>query len=131
MLRSALRPVVAVASIAAAPGCAPERAVYADRPFCATPVPLTASAGPAPTFSWPGGCRVWALRVEDAGSRAVLWSTGKDDESLDGPVTYGRAPAGASVGGAAEPLHVGRSYRGVLVQRSEGGRVLAEITFSP
>src|SRR4051812_13727238 len=112
-------------------GCSSENIVYADRPFCPAGLQLTVSSGTTPTFDWNDGCRVWSLRVERVETSAVAWSMGKDDESLDGPVVYGRLPPGAGEMGAAQALQPGVAYRAVLVQRSEGGRVLAETRFTP
>lgn len=112
-------------------GCSPEAMIYANRPFCDPTLRLTVGAGLTPTFSWNDGCRVWTLRVERAATNAVAWTVGKDDESLDSPIVYGQLPTGAGQFGAAEALQPGVEYRAVLVQRSNGGRVLAETHFTP
>lgn len=112
-------------------GCSPENVVYADRPFCPAGLQLMASDGTTPTFDWSDGCRAWSLRVERVETGAVVWSVGKDDESLDGPVVFGQLPPGAGELGAAQALQPGVTYRAVLVQRSEGGRILAETRFTP
>ena len=51
----------------------------------------------------------------------MVWSMGKDDEALDGPVVYGQLRPGAGELAAAQTLQPGIAYRAVLVQRSEGG----------
>jgi len=61
----------------------------------------------------------------------IGWHMGKDDESLDGPVVFGRLPPGAGELDAAQALQPGVAYRAMLVQRSEGGRVLADTRFTP
>ena len=112
-------------------GCSAETVVYADRPLCPAGLQLTATTGATPSFDWNDGCRVWSLRIERVETSAVVWSVGKDDESLDGPVVYGQLPAGAGELAAAQTLQPGIAYRAVLVQRSEGGRILAETAFTP
>lgn len=105
--------------------------MYADRPLCSSALVLAVAAGGAPRFEWSEPCRVWGLRVEDAASGAIVWYMGKDDESLDSPVRYGELPAGAAAITPAAPLEAGHAYRAVLVQRSDGGGVLASTTFTP
>jgi hypothetical protein len=49
----------------------------------------------------------------------------------NGPVVYGQLAPGAGQMAAAKPLQAGVEYRAALLQRSEGGRVLAETRFTP
>jgi hypothetical protein len=111
--------------------CSSEDIVYADRPFCSGSRELTVSAGTTPTIDWTGGCRVWSLVVERVDPREVMWQTGKDDESFDGPAVYGQIAPGVEELTAAKPLQAGVEYRAMLVQRSEGGRVISETRFTP
>ncbi len=130
-MRRSLSAVGVVLAFVLLMSCSPEEAVYADRPFCSGSRGLTVSAGTTPTIDWIGGCRVWSLVVERIEPREVMWQTGEDDESFDGPVVYGQVAPGAGQLAAAKPLQPGVEYRAVLVQRSEGGRVIAETRFTP
>ena len=114
-------------------GCSSEgpAPTYADRPFCGSDLRLTVSEGTAPTFSWNEQCRVWTLRVDQVATGTEMWTVGEDDESFDGPVVYGQLPTGAGEFRPATPLEPGVQYRAVLVQRSNGGRVLTETRFTP
>ena len=130
-MRSSRYAAGALLAIVLLVSCSPQEAVYADRPFCSGTRGLTVSAGTMPTIDWTGGCRVWSLVVERMDPREVMWQVGEDDESLDGPVVYGQMPPGAGQMAPARPLQPGVEYRAVLVQRSEGGRVIAETRFTP
>jgi hypothetical protein len=130
-MRSSRSAVVVVLAIVLAMSCSPEEPVYADRPFCSGDRGLTVTAGTTPTIDWTGGCRVWALVIERMAPSEVMWHTGEDDESFDGPVVYGQLLPGAGQMAPARPLQSGVEYRAVLVQRSDGGRVIEETRFTP
>lgn len=99
--------------------------------MCSSVLQVSVSGGVSPTFSWNEACRVWAFRVGRMNTGSIQWYMGKDDESLDDPIRYGQLPSGAVVFDSAQPLQAGTTYRAVLVQRSEGGRILAATTFRP
>ena len=132
-MRSCYLRSVALALSAAVVGCSSEGPVptYADRPFCRPDLQLTVGAGTTPTFAWNAECRVWTLRVDQVATGTEMWTVGEDDESFDGPVVYGQIPTGAGEFGPARPLEPGVRYRALLVQRSNGGRVLTETQFTP
>jgi hypothetical protein len=102
---------------------------------------LTLNVGPfgpsgSPQFDWSPRCGVTNLTViilpNGIGDPAVMWDVSAPENAKMGPpVIYGRVPAGASAGIAAQPLQSGSTYR-VSILSTTGGDVIdaqAEKTF--
>jgi hypothetical protein len=124
-------PFIATAVLLGLGACDDGTRYTTELPLCPETVSLTVDSTDPPEFSWEPACRVWSLQVVDAETGDLMWHVGIDDESLRTPVTYGVVPTGAGDLAGPEALVPGRTYIAVLTQRSEGGRVLATMPFTP
>jgi hypothetical protein len=84
---------------------------------CGESTVVSVSPGLEPTFSWPGGCHVRGVSVEQVSPFQVVWAfdTSNDlQENVFGsPIQYGRLPTtgGARLKSGPVPLVAGRQYR--------------------
>ena len=88
---------------------------------------LSVSPGLEPTFSWPGGCRVQAVSVEQVSPYRVVWDFNTTNDLQENvfasPIQYGRLPTtgGARLGTSPVPLVAGRQYRVTLQAAGRAG----------
>jgi hypothetical protein len=96
---------------------------------CGESTVVSVSPGLEPTFSWPGGCRVRRVIVDQSSAPfQAMWdftTSNEDQENVFGsPIQYGRLPTagGASLRSGPLPLVAGRQYQVTLVAvgREEG-----------
>jgi hypothetical protein len=88
---------------------------------------VSVSPGLEPTFSWPGGCRVQAVSVEQLSPYRVVWDFNTTNDLQENvfasPIQYGRLPTtgGARLGSGPFPLVAGRQYRVTLQAAGRAG----------
>jgi hypothetical protein len=85
----------------------------------------------APQFGWSPRCGITNLTVivlpNGVGDPAVVWDVSAPENAEIGPpVIYGRMPAGATAGIAAQPLQAGSTYRVSILSTVGGDAVGAE-----
>ena len=113
--RMGLKRFSAILASLALAGCASSSAPD----LCGTPVTLTFTASPRPTFSWAPNCRVDNVLVEiplassTGFASDVTWQIAAraDGVGADAPLWYGVAPLFMRELVSPEPLQAGRFYR--------------------